>query len=76
MALYSCIFVWLFFFQDLLAKSGNLVASQLSSITFFSVCTRWLDHALWCFVYSHLAILFVGLRVVMRVSLEITSWGV
>lgn len=72
-ALYSCIFVWLFFFQDLLANSGNTQVSLASSITFFGVCVRWLDHALWCFLYSHLAILFVGFRVILRVSMEVTT---
>jgi hypothetical protein len=70
-ALYSCSFVWLTLLQDQLAHQS---AKTQPSLTFLGVAGRWLDHALWCFVYSHLALLFVGLRVLGRVSIELFSW--
>lgn len=70
-ALYSCTFVWLFLLQDLLVK---VQSASRPSFTFLGVCTRWLDHALWCFVYSHLALFAVGLRVWLRTSIELLPW--
>lgn len=75
LALYSCTFVWLFFFQDLLSNAGVVHFSSASSLTFLGVCIRWLDHALWCFLYSHLAILLVGFRVFLRISLDLSAWS-
>jgi hypothetical protein len=70
-ALYSCVFVWLFFLQDILIISGE---STRGSFTFLGVCSRWVDHAVWCFVYSHVSVLLVGLRLWLRISTELNIW--
>jgi len=72
-ALYSCTFVWLFLLNDLTARSGAGVGP---SFTLLGVGARWLDHALWCFIYSHLALFLVGLRVWLRISIELLPWAV
>ena len=59
----ACTVAWLLIFLDLLLSNG--------SITLLGLGLRWLDHALWCFAYSHLAILLVGLRLWLRVAADV-----
>jgi hypothetical protein len=71
MALYSCAMVWLFFFSDMVVSGATGTSSSFASThTFAGVCIRWLDHALWCFYYSYGAILFVGMRVTLRIAAD------
>lgn len=70
-ALYSCTVVWLFFFFDIVVNQNSSTTNTLNtSYTFTGVCIRWLDHALWCFYYSYGAIMFIGLRVTLRIAAD------
>jgi len=62
--LYACTFIWIFFFLDILTNYNIVAYSALpGTIVFLGICMRWLDHALWCFIYSGIAVLLVSLRI-------------
>lgn len=67
-ALYSCTFVWLVLFLDSLSAA---TAAEVGVTALTAVGLRWLDHALWCLFYSHVAVLLVGSRIWWRVALDV-----
>lgn len=70
-SLYSCCFIWILFLHNIL---NNKLSIPYTSNLFLGICIRWTDHTFWCFLYSHIIVIFTSIRIYLRLTLELGIW--